>query len=386
MVKFKKAEYNYSKLGRITFIRGLRITVGAVAAVFGLRMLTRGHLADAIVRWFARSLSISEKEADLIYFKIVTVNMQFILALVIIIFVFLLFHMLLDTYKRYFDEVVTGIDKLMEERAAISLSPELESVGHKLADVKRTLAERADKAKRAEQQKNDLVVYLAHDIKTPLTSVIGYLSLLDETPDMPDEEKAKYIHTAWEKANRLRILVNEFFEITRSHSEALPLQKTKVDLYYMIAQISDELYPQLNACGKIIENHVDEDISVYGDSDKLARVFNNILKNAISYSAENSVIKVSARELSEWTVIQFENDGEIPEDKLNVIFDKFCRLSNARLSETGGSGLGLAIAKNIIVLHGGQIRAESSNGRTAFIIEIPSASSDCHGRGYLSAK
>ena len=375
MGKFKNTKYNYSKLGHITFIRGLWITVGAVAAVFALRMLTRGHLADAIVGWFARSLSISEKEADLIYFKIVTVNMQFILALVIIIFVFLLFHMLLDTYKRYFDEVVTGIDKLMEERAAISLSPELESVEHKLADVKRTLAERADKAKRAEQQKNDLVVYLAHDIKTPLTSVIGYLSLLDETPDMPDEEKAKYIHTAWEKANRLRILVNEFFEITRSHSESLPLQKTKVDLYYMIAQISDELYPQLNACGKIIENHVDEDISVYGDSDKLARVFNNILKNAISYSEDNSVIKVSAIELSEWTVIQFENDGEIPEDKLNVIFDKFCRLSNARLSETGGSGLGLAIAKNIILLHGGQIKAESSNGRTAFIIEIPLDSS-----------
>ena len=375
MGRYKKPKYNYSKLGRITFIRGLLITVGAVAAVFGLRMLTRGHLADAIVGWIARGLSISEKEADLIYFRIVTVNMQFILTLVIIIFVFLLFHMLLDTYKRYFDEVVTGIDKLMEERAAISLSPELESVEHKLADVKRTLAERADKAKRAEQQKNDLVVYLAHDIKTPLTSVIGYLSLLDETPDMPDEEKAKYIHTAWEKANRLRNLVNEFFEITRSHSEALPLQKTKVDLYYMIAQISDELYPQLNACGKIIENHVDEDISVYGDSDKLARVFNNILKNAISYSEENSVIKVSARELSEWTVIQFENDGEIPEDKLNVIFDKFCRLSNARLSETGGSGLGLAIAKNIIVLHGGQIKAESSNGRTAFIIEIPLDSS-----------
>ena len=375
MGKFKKAKYNYSKLGRITFIRGLWITVGAVAAVFALRMLTRGHLADAIVEWIARILSISENEANLIYFRMVAANMQFILALVIIIFVFLLFHMLLDTYKRYFDEVVTGIDKLMEERAAISLSPELESVEHKLSDVKRTLAERADKAKRAEQQKNDLVVYLAHDIKTPLTSVIGYLSLLDETPDMPDEEKVKYIHTAWEKANRLRNLVNEFFEITRSHSESLPLQKTKVDLYYMIAQISDELYPQLNACGKIIENHVDEEISVYGDSDKLARVFNNILKNAITYSEDNSVIKVSARELSEWTVIQFENDGEIPEDKLNVIFDKFCRLSNARLSETGGSGLGLAIAKNIIVLHGGQIKAESSNGRTAFIIEIPSASS-----------
>ena len=99
---------------------------------------------------------------------------------------------------------------------------------------------------------------------------------------------------------------------------------------------------------KIIENHVDEDISVYGDSDKLAEVFNNILKNAISYSAENSVIKVSARELSEWTVIQFENDGEIPEDKLNVIFDKFCRLSNARLSETGAPASDLLLQKILL--------------------------------------
>lgn len=375
MRKSKKTKYNYSKLDRITFIRGLWITLGAVIAVFALRMLTRGHLADTIVRWIGRSLSISDSEADLVYFKIVTANMQFILALLIIVFVFLLFHMLLGTYKRYFDEVVSGIGKLMEERAEISLSPELESVEHKLADVKQTLAERADEARRAEQQKNDLVVYLAHDIKTPLTSVIGYLSLLDETPDMPDEKKSKYIHTAWEKANRLRTLVNEFFEIARSHSESIPLQKTNIDLYYMIAQISDELYPQLNACGKLIENHVGEDISVYGDSEKLARVFNNILKNAITYSEDNSVIKVSARELSEWTVIKFENDGEIPKDKLNVIFDKFYRLSSARLSETGGSGLGLAIAKNIVVLHGGQIKAESSNGCTAFIIEIPSASS-----------
>lgn len=375
MGKSKKAKYNYSKLGRITCIRGLRITLGAVIAVFALRMLTRGHLADAIALWIARSLSISDSEADLVYFSIVTANMQFILALIIIVFVFLLFHMLLDTYKRYFDEVVSGIDKLMEEGAEISLSPELESVEHKLADVKQTLAERADEARRAEQQRNDLVVYLAHDIKTPLTSVIGYLSLLDETPDMPDDKKSKYIHTAWEKANRLRNLVNEFFEITRSHSESIPLQKTNIDLYYMIAQISDELYPQLNACGKLIENHVGEDISVYGDSEKLARVFNNILKNAITYSEDNSMIKVSARELPEWTVIQFENEGEIPKDKLDVIFDKFYRLNSARLSETGGSGLGLAIAKNIVVQHGGRIRAESRNGRTAFVIEIPAAPS-----------
>lgn len=373
MKKIRKSESKYSKLSFVMFIGGVWITLGAIATVFLLRLLTRGHLADTIVRWIAQIFAMSEKEANLVYFRAITNNMQFILTIVIIVFVFLLFRMLLYSYKKYFDEVVSGIDKLMEEDGFISLSPELETVENKLVYVKQVLEIRANEAKRAEQQKNDLVIYLAHDIKTPLTSVIGYLCLLDENPDMSDEKKSKYIHTAWEKANRLRTLVDEFFDITRSHSEQFPLQKTKIDLYYMFVQISEELYPQLEACKKHIENHVDEDIVVYGDSEKLARVFNNILKNAIAYSSENSIISVSARELSDKTVIKFENSGAIPEDKLNLIFDKFYRLNNARQSETGGSGLGLAIAKDIVSLHGGQIRAESSNGHTAFVIEIPSA-------------
>lgn len=371
MKTFRKSESKYSKLSLVTFIRGIWITLGAVAAVIFLRLLTRGHLADAISRWIAKCFSMSEEEANLVYFWAVAANMQFLLAIVIIIFVFLLFRMLLYSYKKYFDEVVSGIDKLLEDGEFISLSPELETVEHKLDYVRQTLETRAKETRRTEQQKNDLVVYLAHDIKTPLTSVIGYLSLLDENPDMSNEKKSKYIHTAWEKANCLRILVNDFFEITRSHSEQPPLQKTKIDLYYMLVQISEELYPQLNACKKHIENHVDEGMSVYGDSEKLARVFNNILKNAIAYSTENSIISVSASELSGKTVIKFENSGEIPADKLEMVFDKFYRLNSARQSETGGSGLGLAIAKDIVSLHGGQIRAESSNGHTAFVIEIP---------------
>lgn len=367
-----KTKSDYSKLSRITFIKGLGITLGAVATVLFLRVLTRGHLADSIVKWIAYSFSMSDDAADMAYFRGVTANMPFILVVVIIIFVFLLFRMLLYSYKGYFDEVVAGIDKLMEDGGLISLSPELETVEHKLIYVKQALQKREEEARKAEQQKNDLVVYLAHDIKTPLTSVIGYLSLLDENPNMPDEKKSKYIHTAWEKANRLRTLVNEFFEITRSHSESTQLQKTKIDLYYMLVQIFEELYPQLSSCNKHIENKVGEDVFVYGDSDKLARVFNNILKNAIAYSEDNSVISVSAKELSEKTVIKFENKGEIPKDKLNLIFDKFYRLNSARQSETGGSGLGLAIAKNIIALHGGQITAESGNGYTTFTVEIPS--------------
>lgn len=312
MKKFRKTNTDYTKLNRIIFFRGLGIMLGAVSAVLLLRAMTRGHLADTIVLWIAHIFSLNEEQADMIYFKAVTANMQFILGIVIIIFVFLLFYMLLYSYKRYFDEVLSGIDKLMEDGDAISLSPELETVEHKLNYAKQTLKTQADEARKTERQKNELVVYLAHDIKTPLTSVIGYLSLLDENPDMPDDKKLKYIHTAWEKANRLRILVNEFFEITRNHSEPISLQKVKIDLYYMLVQISEELYPQLSACKKRIENNVGEDISVYGDSEKLARVFNNILKNAIAYSEDESVISVFAEEFPEKTVIRFENRGEIP--------------------------------------------------------------------------
>lgn len=369
---FKKSEYNYSKLSRLTYIKGVFITAGAVLIIFLLRLLSRGHLADRIAEWIARQFSLSDFQAEMAYFNLITFNMQYILATVIIIFMLLLFRMLLNSYKKYFDEVVNGIDQLIDEDGQISLSPELEVVEHKLIHVSHTLKIRDDEKQRAEQQKDDLVVYLAHDVKTPLTSVMGYLSLLDENPDMPDGKKSEYIHIAWEKANRLETLINEFFEIIRNNSESAPLQKTKIDLYYMMVQIADELYPQLNSCGKRIENNISETVVLYGNPDKLARVFNNILKNAIAYSVDHSVITISAQERPGKTVIKFENEGDIPKDKLQVIFDKFYRLDSSRLSATGGSGLGLAIAKDIVIRHGGDIKAESSNGVTVFSIELPS--------------
>ena len=369
---FEKKDYNYAKLSRITFVKGLCITIGAALTVLLLRLLSQGHVADVIAVFIARILHISDTEADILYFKLIGNNMQFILAATIIAFMFLLFQMLLKSYKRYFDEVVNGIDQLMDEEGQISLSLELEIIEHKLNHVRQTLRTRAFETQRAEQKKNDLVVYLAHDIKTPLTSVMGYLSLLDENPDMADEKKLKYIHIAWEKANRLETLIDEFFEIARSNSESIPLKITKIDLYYMMAQISDELYPHLNSCGKHIANNISENMVLYGDSEKLARVFNNILKNAIAYSADNGVITISAQELPGKTVVKFKNKGDIPEDKLHVIFDKFYRLDSSRSSATGGSGLGLAIAKDIVIKHGGEIKAESSNGNTVFIVELPS--------------
>ena len=373
-MRTSKKTYDYSKLSRVLFTRGLIMTVFAASAVILFRIFSRGNFADAIVFWIAHTFEISYDSATAIYFSTIPGNMVYIIGIVIIVFMLMLFRMLLSSYTKYFDEVITGVSAIMTSRSGrIVLSPELKFFEDELNNVKDTLERRAYEAQQTEQQKNDLVVYLAHDIKTPLTSVIGYLSLLDENPDLPDALKTKYTRIAWEKANRLETLVNEFFEITRYNLQTIPLHKENTNLCYMMVQISDELYPSLVSHDKEILIDIEEDMSIFGDSEKLARVFNNVLKNAITYSDANSAIRISAEKRSGKTFIAFENSGAIPQDRIDLLFDKFYRLSSSRSSETGGAGLGLAIAKDIVTIHGGEIRAESGGGKTVFTVALPAS-------------
>lgn len=225
-------------------------------------------------------------------------------------------------------------------------------------------------------KKNDLITYLAHDLKTPLTSVVGYLNLLDEVRDMPEAQREKYTHVALEKAERLEKLINEFFEITRYNLTHIVLEKEMINLYYMLVQMTDEFYPILKAHGNTIGLKADESLEVYADPEKLARVFNNILKNAVAYSYEGTEILVTAQKTdSGFVKICFMNKGRtIPAQKLHAIFDKFFRMDEARATNGGGAGLGLAIAKEIIRLHEGEIRAESADEVTTFEIILPEIS------------
>lgn len=221
-------------------------------------------------------------------------------------------------------------------------------------------------------QKNDLIAYLAHDLKTPLTSVVGYLSLLEEAPEMPAEQKAKYVHITLEKALRLEKLINEFFEITRYNLHEIVLETETIDLGYMLTQMADEFYPVLKSHGNTVTVSAEENLTVVADPDKLARVFNNLLKNAIAYSHPNTPIQISATLRDNAVQIAFVNTGRtIPEQRLETIFDKFYRLDDARSTNSGGAGLGLAIAKEIVTAHGGTITAKSENQKTVFIVELP---------------
>ncbi|NJE81125.1 HAMP domain-containing histidine kinase [Olsenella sp. SW781] len=250
------------------------------------------------------------------------------------------------------------------------------------ADAKRAAAEWERQLADESARRSDLVTYLAHDLKTPLTSVIGYLSLLDEVPDMPEAQRVRYTGVALDKACRLERLVNEFFDITRYSLTNIELEFAPVDLAGLLVQLSDEFYPALAAHGNVARVTVEgsvrtvddpgEPLVLTADASRLARVFGNLLRNAIAYSDEGTPVEVGAVAGEGSVVVTVSDTGAtIPSHKLRAIFDRFFRLDESRGTATGGAGLGLAIAREIVELHGGAISAASENGRTTFTVELP---------------
>lgn len=213
---------------------------------------------------------------------------------------------------------------------------------------------------------------MAHDLKTPLTSVIGYLSLLEETSDLTTEQRAKYIGIALEKAYRLEQLINEFFEITRLNLQTIPAYKAPVNLTILLVQIINEFFPMLEEKGMNVIQEIEPELILSADADKLARVFDNLFRNAVNYGHLGTDIRCSAEKREGCVLIRIKNQGEhIPEEKLSHIFDRFYRLDTSRQSATGGVGLGLAIAKQIVELHEGTIKAFCVDGMTEFRITLP---------------
>ena len=279
-------------------------------------------------------------------------------------------------------------DYMKHDREVSEVFPaEYAEISAQMAEIKANMQRHEQTMKEEAARKNDLITYLAHDLKTPLTSVVGYLSLLEEAPDMPAEQKARYVHITLDKALRLEKLINEFFEITRYNLQQIVLEKETVDLPFMLMQMTDEFYPILNAHGNTVKLELPEEgeegkLVVYADAEKLVRVFNNILKNAVAYSYPNTEILVKCQVLAEATEegrvrILFRNRGKtIPKQKLDSIFEKFFRLDDARSTNSGGAGLGLAIAKEIVTLHHGAITAHSENQVTTFTVELPASETD----------
>ncbi len=229
-------------------------------------------------------------------------------------------------------------------------------------------------AEQSEKRKNDLVMYLAHDLKTPLTSILGYLELLQNTTELTEETKQKYMAVVSAKAERLEELLDEFFEITRYNLTQITLVKSRINLTRMMEQLIFEFQPMLMERNLTCEFQpaAEQDFHYFCDADRIQRVFSNLLKNAVYYSFEGTAISITLQKDKGCLRAVFENEGNtIPKEKLTKIFEQFFRLDSARGTKSGGTGIGLAIAKEIVELHGGSIEAFSEDNRIRFTVQLP---------------
>lgn len=226
---------------------------------------------------------------------------------------------------------------------------------------------------RAIQSKNELVTNVSHDIRTPLTSVIGYLRLIDSDRYRDEVELRHYTHIAYEKSLVLGRMVNDLFEYTKMASGQVVLHRSNIDLVELIGQVSADFTLQLADVEMELNLISDEErVMLYADGDKLMRLFANLISNAIKYGEKGSAVEVIVRTNRDQAIIQVKNKGlPIPWVDLPHIFDRFYRVEKSRSQETGGSGLGLAIAKSMVDLHLGSITATSNEEETIFEVRLP---------------
>lgn len=359
-----KTEIKYGKKLTNKFIKRIFLWTSIYTFIFIILWLLCRSICSSVI-WY---------EGDFFYDILRNIGYSFTTLLIIWLIGFSII-VIKCFYKTlsYVDSIVDASALLISDKEEDIVLPEdLLDVEKRMNQIKKQARKNLRLAQENEQRKNDLIVYLAHDIKTPLTSMIGYLSLLNEINDMPLKQRVKYINIALEKSYRLEDLINELFDISRFNSEKIVLEKEELNLNLMLEQIIDDFYPTLRELNKSIKLNYNESISINGDPDKLSRVFNNLIKNAISYSKEESEIVINLKKDNNNAIVEVINKGkQISKEKLSKIFEKFYRLDSARTSRTGGSGLGLAIAKDIVELHNGTIIAESNEEETTFRVTLP---------------
>ena len=230
-----------------------------------------------------------------------------------------------------------------------------------------------DKEREAERTKNELITNVAHDLRTPLTSIIGYLEILSgKSAPLTPEMQTKYIDIAYSKSKRLEKLIEDLFGFTKLNYGRISMRVTKVDIIKLLGQLLEESYPNFSNKGLSYELQSNVPAKVIlADGNLLARLFDNLINNAIKYGAEGKRILVKVHAAAETVQVSVTNYGYvIPAEELPLIFDKFYRVEQSRSTHTGGTGLGLAIVKNIVDMHGGDITVKSDLNGTVFTVTL----------------
>jgi len=317
-----------------------------------------GHLADQL-RQLLR--------------KIGDFNVFFILFLILSI---VYFFLLTKSYSHYFKEISAGISYLangnFNHKVHIQSNDEFADIARDINLAGETLKEAVQRGDFSESSKDQLVVNLAHDLRTPLTSVLGYMDLILRDKSLSKEQISHYLKIAYTKSERLEVLIDELFEITRMNYGMLPLQKENINVRELIFQLTEELYPILDDHSLKVRINSDKPLQITCDGSLLARVLENIIMSAIRYGSDGQYIDINGFVAENTVIIQVVNYGHvIAKDDLPHLFDMFYTGDKARTQKSASTGLGLFIAKNIIEQHGGSLTCKSDIKGTVFEVVLP---------------
>ncbi|MDE7312900.1 MAG: HAMP domain-containing histidine kinase [Eubacterium sp.] len=347
------------------------LVMAAVFVYSGYSFLLRGNFASRVQSVFQTVFGMDEAAAAKLYGRTFRSHMDILIVLSLLAVFAVLLHIYLGWFSRYFEEISKGLDALFTDTPAeISLSPELLRIERKLNLAKHTIGRQKNEMLLSEQRKNDLIMYLAHDLKTPLSTALSYLHLLRDEPTLNRQLQEKYLSICLSKAQRLECLINEFLEIAKYNLSHIALQYSEIDLARLLEQLVYEFTPILEKKGLSCRIEAADCLPFTCDADKMMRVFDNLLQNAVIYSFDHTEITITAKYCENVLILEFANHGStIPEEKLAHIFEQFYRLDPER--STAGTGLGLAVAKQIIALHKGTVCASSKDGLTVFTVRLP---------------
>ncbi|PZE19017.1 sensor histidine kinase [Paenibacillus xerothermodurans] len=343
---------------------------------FGLSMLCSGTSTYVLCKLMQSYYYTTQFENPLTkvrYFMREVGDVNFFL-LIFIPLSFHFFFLLTKRYSLYFHEISHGINQLangnFNSPIRIRSNDEFEDIAQDINQASEKLKQAMERGDFAENSKEQLVLNLAHDLRTPLTSVLGYLDFILQGEGLTTEQIKHYTHIAFTKSQRLEKLIDELFEITRMGK--LTIDKKPIDLSELLIQLNEELYPAFEKNNLTTRVNATPHVMIWGDGEQLARVFENLLTNAIRYGRDGQYIDIHCHLNADDAVVQVVNYGDcIPPEELPYIFDMFYTGDKARTQREGSSGIGLFIAKNIVEQHQGTITAQSDRIHTLFEVRFP---------------
>ena len=291
--------------------------------------------------------------------------------------VFSVSFLLLQTRSmRYISRISAAMHEIAEGDLNITLDvegdDEFADMAENLNNMVEELRQLMDKERESERTKNELITNVAHDLRTPLTSIIGYLELLSGPVKLNEEMQKKYLDITYKKSKRLQKLIEDLFGFTKLNYGKISMKVSKVDIVKLLSQMLEEFYP--NFMEKNLAYELQSNVTakvITADGNLLARLFDNLINNAIKYGAEGKKVIVKVDATDTIVTVSVTNFGYvIPKDELPLLFEKFYRVEQSRSTNTGGTGLGLAIAKNIVDMHGGTIGVTSDLNGTVFTVKL----------------